>query len=675
MFAFAVLVVFLVLAGQYESLTLPLAVVLIVPMCLLAAITGVLLRGQDNNILTQIGLVVLVGLACKNAILIVEFAKQAEDQLGLDRFEAAAHAARLRLRPILMTSFAFILGVVPLVIAEGAGAEARQALGTAVFAGMLGVTVFRPVPHAGVLRRMPPLGAQPPAIDKSRSDRRRRDRCATNRRVAGRRVALMISRFLLAICVALAAASACSVRGTDIEPVAPASAAAFDGAADPALAPAQPVDAWWTTFGDARITTLVEQALSRSPDVREATALVRLARARFREQQGTNWPVGGATAEYEHRRTQALPSDLDLFDAGVDASWEVDIFGARRASITAARLDFARERSLRRLTLVSVAAEVVLAYADVRGTQARLAVARDNVANQESASELTQQLLAAGRGTQLDVDRAIAQLELTRASIPPLIAAESAAIYRLGVLVGSATAGARDRVASSAASAASAGRARDRRAGHIAAPPAGRGSSRIRRTRRRGSGGRGGRGSFPRLVLTGGLGFESYGVGDVDNRGLRFGAGVGVTVPFLEWNRIRQRILAADAAAEIALADYERTALLALEEAERAITGYVQERQRFGHLDLAARAARAAADLARQRFQFGADNFLTVLDAERVRLDAEDLLAQSRLEVTRLAASIFKALGGGWSEAERLTSAQLTDDDAARLRRVLKVER
>jgi hydrophobe/amphiphile efflux-1 (HAE1) family protein len=141
-FAFAVLVVFLVLAGQYESIMLPLAVVLIVPMCLLAAITGVLLRGQDNNILTQIGLVVLVGLACKNAILIVEFAKQAEDRLGLDRFAAAAHAARLRLRPILMTSFAFILGVAPLVVASGAGSEARQALGTAVFAGMLGVTLF-----------------------------------------------------------------------------------------------------------------------------------------------------------------------------------------------------------------------------------------------------------------------------------------------------------------------------------------------------------------------------------------------------------------------------------------------------------------------------------------------------------------------------------------------------
>ena len=135
-------------------------------MCLLAAITGVLLRGQDNNILTQIGLVVLVGLACKNAILIVEFAKQAEDQLGLDRFEAAAHAARLRLRPILMTSFAFILGVVPLVVAEGAGAEARQALGTAVFAGMLGVTLFGLLLHARVLRHLQAPWRSPAGSDK-----------------------------------------------------------------------------------------------------------------------------------------------------------------------------------------------------------------------------------------------------------------------------------------------------------------------------------------------------------------------------------------------------------------------------------------------------------------------------------------------------------------------------
>jgi HAE1 family hydrophobic/amphiphilic exporter-1 len=140
-FALAVLFVFLVLAAQYESWALPLAIILIVPMSVLSALVGVMLRGQDNNILTQIGLVVLVGLAAKNAILIVEFAKQAEER-GLGPVEAVVEAARLRLRPILMTAFAFILGVVPLVIATGPGAEMRQALGTAVFFGMLGVTFF-----------------------------------------------------------------------------------------------------------------------------------------------------------------------------------------------------------------------------------------------------------------------------------------------------------------------------------------------------------------------------------------------------------------------------------------------------------------------------------------------------------------------------------------------------
>ena len=140
-FVLAVVFVFLVLAAQFESLTLPLAVILIVPMCLIASIVGIVLRGQDNNILTQVGFIVLIGLASKNAILIVEFAKQLEDR-GMDRFAAAVEAAHLRLRPILMTSFAFILGVTPMVWAVGAGAELRQTLGTTVFSGMIGVTAF-----------------------------------------------------------------------------------------------------------------------------------------------------------------------------------------------------------------------------------------------------------------------------------------------------------------------------------------------------------------------------------------------------------------------------------------------------------------------------------------------------------------------------------------------------
>jgi len=140
-FVLAVVFVFLVLAAQYESWKLPLAVILVVPMCLLCSLVGVNLAGMDVSLFTQIGFVVLVGLASKNAILIVEFAKQAQES-GVPRREATLEACRLRLRPILMTSFAFIFGVVPLVIAEGAGAEMRRLLGTAVFAGMLGVTLF-----------------------------------------------------------------------------------------------------------------------------------------------------------------------------------------------------------------------------------------------------------------------------------------------------------------------------------------------------------------------------------------------------------------------------------------------------------------------------------------------------------------------------------------------------
>ena len=141
MFPISLLLVFLVLAAQYESLTLPLAVILIVPMSILAALTGVWLTGGDNNIFTQIGLMVLVALACKNAILIVEFARELELQ-GASPLRAAIDASRLRLRPILMTSIAFVMGVVPLVVSTGAGSEMRHAMGIAVFFGMLGVTFF-----------------------------------------------------------------------------------------------------------------------------------------------------------------------------------------------------------------------------------------------------------------------------------------------------------------------------------------------------------------------------------------------------------------------------------------------------------------------------------------------------------------------------------------------------
>jgi multidrug efflux pump len=171
-FPLCVLLVFLLLSALYENWSLPLAVILIVPMCLLCAIAGVAWRGMDNNILTQISFVVLVGLACKNAILIVEFARELEMQ-GRGIVDAALEACRLRLRPIIMTSITFTAAVVPLVLASGAGAEVRHALGVAVFAGMLGVTAFglflTPVFYVA-LRKMADYLGRPRIVDNTGDD-------------------------------------------------------------------------------------------------------------------------------------------------------------------------------------------------------------------------------------------------------------------------------------------------------------------------------------------------------------------------------------------------------------------------------------------------------------------------------------------------------------------------
>jgi len=167
-FAGAVILVFLVLAAQYENYSLPLAIILVVPMCLLSSMAAVAIVKSDINIFVQVGFIVLVGLACKNAILIVAFAKANQDA-GMSRGEATVTACKSRLRPIIMTSFAFILGVVPLMISHGAGAEMRRALGTAVFGGMLGVTLFgiflTPVFYYVIrwyAERSQPQGMQPP---------------------------------------------------------------------------------------------------------------------------------------------------------------------------------------------------------------------------------------------------------------------------------------------------------------------------------------------------------------------------------------------------------------------------------------------------------------------------------------------------------------------------------
>src|SRR6185369_2352740 len=269
-----ILLVFLVLAAQYESFRLPLAIILIVPMCLLFAITGVWLKGSDNNIFTQIGLIVLVGLACKNAILIVEFAKHKQDEGGLSPVQAAIEACRLRLRPILMTSIAFIAGVFPLVKSHGAGAEMRQAMGIAVFSGMIGVTLFglflTPVFYVTLMK----LGWKRKPVPAPES---------TGPSIGSAGAVAGTAAVALLFAVVSANAGPLTV-GPDYKRPANEVPTAYKAAELGAWKEGRPLDNvpkgnWWEIFGDADLNELQSQAENSNQQLKAAVARVDQARA------------------------------------------------------------------------------------------------------------------------------------------------------------------------------------------------------------------------------------------------------------------------------------------------------------------------------------------------------------------------------------------------------------
>ena len=297
-FPLCVLMMFLVLAAQYESWSLPLAIILIVPMCLLFAIFGVWLRGLDNNLFTQIGLVVLMGLACKNAILIVEFAKQLQDA-GRHRMDAAIEASRLRLRPILMTSFAFTFGVVPLMLSHGAGAEMRVSIGTAVFFGMLGVTFFgivlTPVFYVVIRRALERKkagagGAQPKAKGAVP-------------------VATLI--LLLAGAVAGLLLNGCAV-GPNFHPPKTEVSAAFANGNQTNLNAAPIAVTWWRGFNDAMLNDIVDRAVTNNPDLRIATAHVLEARALRMGAIANLFPIAEANAGWAKSVTSQDSTPVSL---------------------------------------------------------------------------------------------------------------------------------------------------------------------------------------------------------------------------------------------------------------------------------------------------------------------------------------------------------------------------
>jgi NodT family efflux transporter outer membrane factor (OMF) lipoprotein len=650
-FPLCVLMVFLVLAAQYESWSLPLAIILIVPMCLLCAIYGVWACRLDNNLFTQIGLVVLIGLACKNAILIVEFARQLQEA-GKNRTEAALEACRLRLRPILMTSFAFTVGVIPLMLAKGAGAEMRRALGTAVFFGMLGVTFFglflTPIFYV-VIRRVLERRKAPAAV------------AGPNAAATGAVAVLLLAGILPALL-----GNGCAAGPNYHAPKTQVSAA-FGNGSQTNLAAAPVAFSWWRSFDDAQLQRLINGALATNQDLRIATARVREARA-LRSQAVLNaFPIVQADGSY----TKSLSSidsspffltrdqrEMQLYTPGFDATWELDFFGRVRRSIQANTAELQSAEAGRQDVLVSLIAEVARNYFELRGGQNQVAVARRNAGNQRETLDVTVSKFRAGRSTELDSARADAQLNATLAAVPPLEAAVKHSIYRLSVLTGQPPTALEAELAQPAPIPALPAlvnignpadllrRRPDIRAAERALAAA---SARI---------GVETADLFPRVTFNGNVGFSASEISGLGKPGSdTYSFGPQITWAALDLGRVLDRMKAARARADAQLAAYEKTVLVALEETENSLVDFGREQVRRDYLRQSDRSATQALTLARQRYDGGIADFLPVLDAERTQLDIQAQLALSETRTATSLVAIYKALGGGW-EVEQPNNTQ-----------------
>jgi hydrophobe/amphiphile efflux-1 (HAE1) family protein/NodT family efflux transporter outer membrane factor (OMF) lipoprotein len=641
-FPLCVLMMFLVLAAQYESWSLPLAIILIVPLCLLFAIAGVWLRGLDNNLFTQIGLVVLMGLSCKNAILIVEFAKQLQDA-GRNRTDAAVEASRLRLRPILMTSLAFTFGVIPLMLSRGAGAEMRVSIGTAVFFGMLGVTFFgvvlTPVFYV-VIRR---------ALERRKV---RAEGTLPGGVAAGATLLLLLGGLTSVVLL-----NGCAV-GPNFHPPKTEVGAAFANANQTNLSQASTTVTWWRGFNDPILNRLVDEAVATNQDLRIATAHVLEARALRMGAVADLFPIASANAGW----TKSLSSqdstpvplprsqrENGLYDAGFDAVWELDIFGRVRRSIEADTAIVAATVATRQDVLVTVISEVARNYFELRGAQNGLAVARSNAETERETLDIILMKLKAGTATELDTARARAQLDATLALIPPVDASIKRAIYRLGVLTGQQPTALEAELAPPA---------------RIPEPPPLVSIGNPAELLRRRADVRSAESSlaaatarigvetaalFPRVTFIGSLGVQASDISRLFQSGSdTYSFGPRISWAALDIGHIRARMKAANARADAQLAAYEKTVLTALEETENALVEFGQEQVRRDYLRASNRSATDAAALARRRYEGGIGDFLPVLDAQRSQLLIQAQLAQSETRTATSLVAIYKALGGGW---------------------------
>ena len=422
-----------------------------------------------------------------------------------------------------------------------------------------------------------------------------------------------------------------------------------------------PADAaWWKTFNDPELDSLIARAAQSNLTLHAAAARVREARAARSVAAADFGPTINTSAAYQRERLSAngfpefppgIPLDGNVYQAGFDAAWELDVFGGARRAVEAANAAIESSEFGERDVLVSLQGEVARNYIGARGYQRRLVIARQNIAAQQEVLDLTRDRFKAGLSGDLDVQQASALLAATQAQLPPLEAGFKQSVYRLGVLLGLAPGALVDELSDDAPIPATPPEV-----------PAGLPSDLLQRrpdirvaernlAAANAQIGVATADLFPKFSLTGDVGLQSVGTSDWFTGGSRFwSAGPTVQWRIFDMGRIRANIRIQNARQEQALAGYELSVLSAMEDVENALTAYAKEQTRRESLVTAAEASQQALDISQQLYKNGLADFLRVLDAQRSLYANQEALVLSDQDVAQDLVALYKALGGGWED-------------------------
>ena len=618
----ALLFAYLFLVAQYESWTIPVPVMLTVSFAVLGALLGLTVCGESMSIYAQLGLVMLIGLAAKNAILMVEFSKQ-EREGGKGIEEAALSGANLRFRAVMMTAWSFLFGVLPLVFADGAGAASRQAIGITTFAGMLAATcvgiVFTPALYA-VFQRL---------CEKA------------SRKFRGGRAALC-----LLLAVGLSGLGGCTL-GPDFKRAdADVPENFLPGTLAGTGAPLRP--SWWEDFHDPLLTALVLEAQEGSLSVRQAVQRVAQSRAARMEARAEFLPDATGTGELARSRNYAPDGTATKLDASVQLALAVDVFGGLRRSLEAAGADLEAAGISLADARASLAVEVANGYVDLRLAQEKLRIALENVAVQRDTVRVIQARADAGTVAMLDLHADRAQMETTQASVPSAEAEVVAAIRGLEALAGRnpgmfdarlSPAGPIPELRSlpSAVPSDLLRRRPDVRKAeaehHAATARIGVAQAAL----------------FPSFSLVGSGAVTSSDFVSWSDAMKSLGVGPMASWNIFSFGRNKAMVDQARAAAAEAALVYRETVLEALHDVETSWSAYEKESRREDGLRAARDHQRQALRLSRDLYAGGKGDYLDVLTAQASSLSAETEYASHRAAMAKDAVSLVRALGGGWT--------------------------